>query len=371
MPITNQQPMYDPAKTYEDNFENGPFGEYAPPLMPYHHARSKTVDSFLGLPVNIGFGIPAGPLLNSNYVAAALAKGFDVVTYKTQRSVSFSVNEFPNVLYVDVDGDLTLEKAAQPQLGRTTTTADPTSLTITNSFGNPSRGPEFWVPDLKKALAHVGRGQLLVMSVVGTIQPGFTNDDYYDDFAATAKLAASAGVQAIEVNLSCPNVASEGVLCYTPRAVEEICRRTKAAIGHVPLIAKLGYFTPEQADLLEDVVTSTQPYAHAVAVINTIAAPVVDEHGQQALPGEGRLKSGMCGAGIKWAGLDMTRRLAAIRERLGYKFDIVGIGGVMTPEDYLEYRAAGADLVQSATGAMWNADLAIDTKLVVAQQAQV
>ena len=49
---------------------------------------------------------------------------------------------------------------------------------------------------------------------------------------------------------------------------------------------------------------------------------------------------------------------AAIRERLGLDYAIIGVGGVVAPEDYRAYRAAGADVVMSATGAMWDAELA-------------
>lgn len=352
--------MYDPAKTYEENFTEGPFGEYAAPV-PFRNT-GRLGFTFLGQLVYSPFGIPAGPLLNAKYVIAALTKGFDVVTYKTQRSVPFEVNPFPNVLYVDVDGDLTLEKAAKPLVGRPTTTRPPEQLTITNSFAVPSRGPDFWVPDFKKSLAAVNRGQLVIMSVQGTIQPGFTDDDYYDDFAVVTKLAARAGARAIELNLSCPNVAGEGVICYSPVAVEEICRRAKAAAPITPLLVKIGYYSPDQQDLLETIVRKIAPYVEGIAAINTIAAAVVDENGQQALPGAGRLKSGLCGFGIKWAGLDMVRRLAALRTKLGLDYEIIGVGGVMTPADYQEYIEAGANLVQSATGAMWNPDLAIDIK---------
>lgn len=47
---------------------------------------------------------------------------------------------------------------------------------------------------------------------------------------------------------------------------------------------------------------------------------------------------------------------------MGKDFAIIGVGGVMTPEDYLEYKNAGADIVQSATGAMWNPYLAQEIK---------
>ena len=360
MSISNKQPFYDPAKTYDDNFDDGPFGGFSSPKTYQNEGEPKF--AFLGYPIYSPFGIPAGPLLNSKYVISALKKGFDVVTYKTQRNVQFACNAFPNVLYVDVDGDLTLEKASQPQLGKTETSVDPTKLTITNSFGNPSRGPKFWVDDLRSAVNAQNDGQLVIMSVVGTIQPGFSDEDYYNDFATTAQLAVSTGVRAVEVNLSCPNVANEGILCYTPSAVSEICRRSKEAIGNIPLIAKVGYYSNDQQGLLETVVKEMVPYVDAICAINTIAAPVVDENGEQALPGPNRLKSGMCGAGIKWAGLDMVKRLNKIREKNGYKFEIIGVGGVMNPDDFQEYRIAGASVVQSATGAMWNSELGIQVK---------
>src|SRR6267154_5784640 len=93
-----QQPMYDPAKTYADNFDNGPFGDFAAPIS--FHNMGMPLFSFLGQPVYSPFGIPAGPLLNSRHVIAAFAKGFDILTYKTQRSIAYDVNPFPNVLFV-------------------------------------------------------------------------------------------------------------------------------------------------------------------------------------------------------------------------------------------------------------------------------
>lgn len=352
--------FYDPAKTYDDNFNNGPF------QVDGREATTKTSDmpSFtaFGKQVNSPFGIPAGPLLNSKYVKYAFDHGFDVVCYKTQRSVPFECNDFPNVLYLDIDGDLTLDKAAHPQVGKTSTTKSPTQLSITNSFGNPSRGPEFWVEDLKKAVSYQGEGQLLIMSVVGTIKDGFSEADYWDDFAQAAELAAQTGVGAIEVNLSCPNVATEGVLCYTHDAVVEICKRTKAKIGDIPLIAKFGYFSDEQAEPLETIIKDASPYLAGVSAINTIAAPVVNDKGEQALPGPNRLKSGVCGASVKWAGLDMVKKLADIRERNNLEYQIIGVGGVMSASDFSDYREAGADIVQSATGAMWNPQLATEIK---------
>ena len=356
-------PLYNIYKTYDQNFDLGPLGlkKLKKPIF----KRTKPKYSFLGFPVNLPFGIPAGPLLNSKFVKGAFDFGFDVIHYKTQRSVQFECNLYPNVLFVDIDGPLTIEKSDKPLLGMTESEKKSKKYSITNSFGNPSRGPKIWQPDMKKAIGYAKKGQLLISSVVGTIQKGFSDEDYYNDFAYTASLASKSGANIIEVNLSCPNVANEGVLCYSPNAVEAICGKIRNKIGNKKLLAKIGYFTKNQNQLLEKIIDKMFPFVDGIAVINTIAAPIVDENGNQALPGPNRLKSGVCGASIKWAGIDMVKRLVNFRRKLKKNFAIIGVGGVMTPDDYLDYRKAGADLVQSATGAMWNPLLAyeISTKI--------
>lgn len=352
--------FFDPAKTFGDNVDYGPYLS--------DQSQITTTDEnepnyeFLGHKLNSPFGIASGPLPTSRHVIGAFNRGFDVVCYKTQRSVSFPCNPFPNVVYIDIEGDLTEEKASHPQIGHLLSNTPVEKLTITNSFGNPCRGPDFWVEDLRKAVQGQGNGQLCISSIVGTIQEGFNDLDYFKDFAATALLAKSAGIQAIELNLSCPNVASEGVLCYTYDAVYQVSKLSKEAVGDIPLIAKMGYFSAAQQPLLEKILLGTSPFISAFSVINTLQAAIVDEQGNQLLPGPGRLKAGCCGASIKWAGLDMVKRLAALREKHQLDFEIIGVGGVMTPADFHEYRNAGADVVQSATAAMWNDQLALQIK---------
>jgi dihydroorotate dehydrogenase len=352
--------FYDPARTYDDNFDNGPFTVFEDE-KPYTN-KGEPEYTFLGKPIYSPLGIAAGPLLNSRHIKYVFSRGFDVNVYKTQRTVSFSANEFPNVLYLDIKGDLTIEKSKQALTGRSRAKGSPKHFSITNSFGNPSRGPGFWVPDMKKALSSQRKGQLLIASVVGTVKKGFTDKDYFDDFAKAAQLAASTGVEAIEVNLSCPNVATEGILCYTPGSVLAITEGVKERIGKLPLILKLGYFSNDQEKLLVKTLRDVGPYMSAVSAINTIPAPVVNENGDQALPGPNRLISGVCGSGIKWAGLDMVSRLSRIRKKLGLNFEIIGVGGVMSPKDFQQYRDMGADIVMTATGAMWNPLLAHEIK---------
>ena len=58
----------------------------------------------------------------------------------------------------------------------------------------------------------------------------------------------------------------------------------------------------------------------------------------------------------------MTKRLVQARTNARADFAIIGVGGVTTPADYKEYRDAGAEVVMSATGAMWNPFLSRDIK---------
>jgi len=347
-------PFFDPNKTYYENWEEGPFGDFRDgAVMPAGEPRF----DFLGEPLSYPFGIPAGPLLNGSFVKAALDKGFDVPVHKTVRSRTKKSNEWPNVLGAELPGALTLERAQQPIIVRNAYTEP---LSITNSFGNPSYEPEVWMKDIASAVSYEKPGQLVMASFEGTRwDENFTHDQYVADWADTAKMLVDAGVRVVEANFSCPNEGAASLLCFDIPKVKLISAAIKEKIGPAKLIIKLAYFDDAQ---LRELVHETADVVDGYAAINTIPAPVVNPDGTQALPGAHRVKSGICGAAIKWAGLDQTARLAKLRTELGMRYGIIGVGGVTVPQDFKEYRDAGADVVMSATGAMWNPYLAKEIK---------
>ena len=348
-------PFYDPEKSYEDNFKEGPFGVFADKEI--FQNKNKLEYNFLGFKINSPFGIPAGPLINSNFCKGAFQKGFDICVYKTVRSSLFPCHPYPNVLKVLIEGDLTYEKA-QNKLVAGGDYSEP--LSITNSFGVPSKDSKIWQEDVKKAIAYEGDKQILVLSFMGTVRENQTPEEFIVDYKLAAKLAVEIGAKILETNLSCPNIGNEGLVCYDLDITEKICKAIREEIGNTPLILKVGYY--KNYEEIKKLVAIANKYAQAISAINTIPAEVVDKGGHQALPGTNRLRSGVCGVSIKWAGLEMVKKLNQARKEIGANFKIIGVGGVMNPDDFFEYRKAGADFVMSATGAMWNPYLAREIK---------
>lgn len=353
------KPFYDPNKSYYENFDEGPFNGFADGKVFENLNNASAAKEAFSHKVFTPIGIPAGPLVNSRFVNAALDKGFDIPIYKTVRTKEKKSHPWPNVLPIEIEGDLTLEKA-QNKLISASDYNEP--LSITNSFGVPSFGPDFWQPDVKKSVEHTGDGQIVGLSIEGTKWEGYDEDRYIGDWVLCAKLAKETGAHFIEANLSCPNEGTTALLCFDAKKVRRISEAIKNEVGNFPLALKISYFSSDES--LKDFVKEIGNIVDGIAAINTISAEIVDRDGRQALPGEGRLRSGVCGTAIKWAGLDMVRRLKNLRDEAGLKYEIIGVGGIFSPPDFKEYLDAGADIAMSATGAMWNPYLAKEIKAI-------
>ncbi|HEX8932423.1 MAG TPA: dihydroorotate oxidase, partial [Patescibacteria group bacterium] len=258
-----QIPFYDPAKSYEDNYDQGPFGAFADETI--YKQQGEPQYTYYGKKVFLPFGIPAGPLLNSNYVKAAFAKGFDIAVYKTVRSDFYASHPFPNILSVHVKGDLTLEKMQKPLLADTHFAAP---IAITNSFNIPSKKPEIWQEDMQKALSYAGKGQIMVGSFVGTVRPNQTHQEFITDWALTAQLVKETGAKILEADISCPNNGAEGLVCYDLETTAKICKTVRKKIGNTPLILKIGYYKEQKQ--LEQLAAIANEYADGIAGINTL-----------------------------------------------------------------------------------------------------
>lgn len=343
-------PLYYIEKSYDFNYEFGPFfcGVYPP------KQKQQKKKLFLGFEVNSLFGVPAGPLINSTWVETYAKLGFDILTYKTVRTVSKACHQPPNVVFIDPQRDYNYD-FDKPAYSNGDKVVPYNQISITNSFGVPSKEPDVWQEDIRRLLLKLKKGQLLILSVMGTVEKGMTEDDLVNDFVNCALMGKDTGVKAIEINLSCPNLGT-GAICNDLETSKKIIKGVNQAIGETPLLVKISFLNDSK--YLEKFVVETNEYVDCYVAINTIPKKVLTPDGKQTLKGKKRLISGTCGAVIKQAGLEVVTNLNKIRAKRKLNYKIIGIGGVMTPNDYFSYLDAGADAVQSATGAMWNPYLA-------------
>ena len=270
--MSDFEPFYDVSRSYEDNYEQGPFGAFAEALKDGNGADAAGTTSegasegasasFLGQPVNLPFGIPAGPLLNSRFTTAAFRMGFDLATYKTVRSRAWGCNPFPNVLAVhpkSADGSLT-PGSAELDEGVLADTDYEQPISISNSFGVPSQSPDVWQSDMRDAIAAAGPGQVLVPSFQGSRVEGMSEEDYIVDHATTARLIKETGAKLMVMNTSCPNEGHNRLLCHNPLLVGRITEAVKQEIGDIPLMVKLAYI-PSDDDL--ELMVRAPPWATA------------------------------------------------------------------------------------------------------------
>jgi dihydroorotate dehydrogenase (NAD+) catalytic subunit len=347
------QPTYRIDLSYEENYQHGPFfrGE-----IPKRNITRRY--RLLGFELNSLIGIPAGPLLNSDWIKTYAALGFDLPVYKTVRTRPHPSHPAPNCMFLDLKGQID-----EKDFGRRLTAIPDgvreriEEISITNSFGMPSRDPKIWQEDVAKAKREIGPGQVLIVSVVGTPEKGSKGTDLAEDYAKGALWAKEAGADMVEINLSCPNVISgEGSIFCDPEASSRVSSTVKKAIGATPLLIKIGYI--QDPVLLARVAAANAKHVEGIAGINTLSFEVVKPDGTAALPGEGRLRSGVCGAAIRERAMAQAARLVELRRKERYDFIVVGVGGIMTTADIRAYFSLGVDAVMSATGAMWDPYLA-------------
>ena len=271
-------PFYDPNRSYEENYEQGPFGPFADGER--YKQDGEPQQEVLGQEVYLPFGIPPGPLLNSKFAIAALEKGFDIAAYKTVRTREYPCAPFPNVLAVHPGGDLTMGMAQAGLVGDTEYTHP---ISITNSFGVPSRDPDFWQRDMAKAVSSAGRGQFVIGGFQGTT--GDSEEEFIEDFAVAARLVRETGVPVLEANLSCPNEGTGHLLCFDVERTERVVNAIKEEIGNTPLIVKFAYFDDQEQ--LGDLMQRIGRIVEGVAAINTIPTKIWKDLSRKeaALPG--------------------------------------------------------------------------------------
>ena len=349
----NPHPIYDIKKSYLENAEEGPFFEGNMPtrlVLP----QDKWKD-FLGFKVASKIGVPAGPLLNSRWVSFAAKAGFDIVTYKTIRSKEHPAHPVPNMVYVETKGFLKPEQEGETLVATNVPSKNMNELALTNSFGIPSRDPKYLVEDIAKAKAALNPGQVMIVSVVGTPRPG---EDFVEDFVVASRLALEGGAEIIEADFSCPNVLScEGSIHTNPDSVFTISSKITKAIGHVPLVIKVGVIQSEEV-LKRVMIAAAKAGVKAICGINTLSMRVVNKEGAPAL-GENRLRAGVCGGPIRMAALEFIEKARRINDQEILGLTIMATGGITESVHFDLFLDKGAHVALTGIGMMWDPYLAM------------
>jgi dihydroorotate dehydrogenase (NAD+) catalytic subunit len=358
---------YDPRLSYEENEAQGPFGVFGDDRE--YHTMGEPEYDFLGDKVHLPLGIPAGPLLNSRFVIGALRHGWDIATYKTVRSVPHTSHPAPNLVRVEIPGELTDDLRRD---GVQATKEPSRLLNTANSFGVPSVSPDVWQPDVARVVDFIKarHDQSFIVSVQGTAKGDGDAKAFVQDSARVAVLAEEAGATIVEKNASCPNEGSDALLCFDVSTSAHVAEKTREILRPTTrYLMKLAYMADDV--YLRRFVGEVGRYVDGFVFINTLASRVIEQDGQQYFPGSGRAVAGVSGDVARPHGLDMVARMIRAREEAGLSFAIIGVGGVTRPEHYMQYRSAGALAVMSAAGSIWNNDLALETKLALGQSVRI
>jgi dihydroorotate dehydrogenase (NAD+) catalytic subunit len=227
----------------------------------------------------------------------------------------------------------------EPRTGHPTPSIVELHVGLLNAMGLPNPGIDYFVDEIREAKKG---GVPIIGSVFGGTE---------DEVASVAAQMSRCGVDGVELNLSCPHAKGYGAeLGSTPEMVEEVCRKSKKGVS-VPLFAKL---TPNTSDIVALAVGAERGGADGIVAINTMKGMSIQP--QARMPILANKIGGLSGPAIRPIGV---RCVYEIFEAV--KIPVIGVGGITSGMDALEYIMAGASAVQIGT-AVWSEGLGVFSK---------
>jgi len=216
----------------------------------------------------------------------------------------------------------------EPRAGNPPWRTVETASGLLNAIGLDNDGIDAFLDHHLPYLA--GLGPPIVVSIAGRDQVEFIR--------LAERLDPVAGVAALELNVSCPNVSGGVDYGTSPQRFEAVVRGCRRATRH-PVLAKL---TPNVTHIAEIARAAEAGGADAISLINTCQAMAVDWRRRRPLLGG--VTGGLSGPAIKPIALRAVYQAAQAVE-----VPIVGVGGIATLDDVMEFLVAGATAIQLGT----------------------
>lgn len=243
-----------------------------------------------------------------------------------------------------VGGIVTKTVTAKPRSGNPPQRIVETPSGMLNAIGLQNVGIDRFVAEKLPYLAELE--PVVLVSVMG-----YTTGEFV---TLAERLDGQPGVDGLELNLSCPNVAygaggGARMFAHDPELTAEAVGAVRA-VTSLPVIAKLG---PDVADIAAIGRAAEDAGADALAVMNTIPGMVIDI--ERRRPVLANVTGGLSGPAIRPLAVRLTYQLAG-----AVKIPVVGIGGIMDHRDALQFLLAGASAVQVGTATFTNPRAAID-----------
>ncbi len=212
---------------------------------------------------------------------------------------------------------------------------------ILNSVGLQNPGVEYFAENIMPILAEYDTNVIANMS-------GNTVEEYCE----MAEILSGTGAAIIEMNISCPNVKHGGLAFGTdPRVVNELTKEVKKHCKK-PLVVKL---SPNVTSITEIAKAAEEGGADGLSLINTLLGMKIDINSRRPILANNT--GGLSGPAVRPVAVRMVYETAR-----AVNIPIIGMGGVMTGEDVIEFMLAGASLVALGTGLFKKPDLVLDVK---------
>ena len=203
-----------------------------------------------------------------------------------------------------------------------------TSAGMLNAIGLDNDGLEYFLAN------HLPYLRNLPTKIIGNIA-GKTEKEFFE---MAQRISKETGLAALELNLSCPNVSGGVDFAIDPEKTARVIKGVKE-FCNLPIIAKL---TPNVTDVSVIAQAAAEAGADAVSLVNTFMGLAIDWKKKRFVLGTGT--GGLSGPAIKPIALRIVWQVAK-----KVKIPIIGIGGIASVDDVMEFILAGASAVQLGT----------------------